>query len=61
MITIHRYIASDCDAVAIMHDVQGYSKLPEDAVASVIKAGNLCIVELYLYNLKSYQRTIFNG
>ncbi|KAL7585206.1 probable beta-D-xylosidase 7 [Lactuca sativa] len=33
------YIASDCDAVAIMHDVQGYSKLPEDAVASVIKAG----------------------
>lgn len=33
------YIASDCDAVAIMHDVQGYSKLPEDAVASVLKAG----------------------
>ncbi|XP_024970716.1 probable beta-D-xylosidase 7 [Cynara cardunculus var. scolymus] len=33
------YIASDCDPVAIMHDVQGYSKLPEDAVASVLKAG----------------------
>ncbi|XP_071713319.1 probable beta-D-xylosidase 7 [Rutidosis leptorrhynchoides] len=33
------YIASDCDAVAIMHDVQGYSKLPEDAVSSVLKAG----------------------
>ncbi|KAK1431272.1 hypothetical protein QVD17_07728 [Tagetes erecta] len=33
------YIASDCDAVAIMHDVQGYSKLPEDAVASALKAG----------------------
>ncbi|KAJ9545887.1 hypothetical protein OSB04_025594 [Centaurea solstitialis] len=33
------YIASDCDAVAIMHDVQGYSKVPEDAVASVLKAG----------------------
>ncbi|KAI7753159.1 hypothetical protein M8C21_010959 [Ambrosia artemisiifolia] len=33
------YIVSDCDAVAIMHDVQGYSKLPEDAVASVLKAG----------------------
>ncbi|KAK9053399.1 hypothetical protein SSX86_030033 [Deinandra increscens subsp. villosa] len=35
------YIASDCDAVAVMHDVQGYSKLPEDAVASVLKAGNV--------------------
>ncbi|KAL2503809.1 putative beta-D-xylosidase 7 [Abeliophyllum distichum] len=33
------YIASDCDAVAIIHDTQGYAKLPEDAVADVLKAG----------------------
>ncbi|XP_057786037.1 probable beta-D-xylosidase 7 [Salvia miltiorrhiza] len=33
------YIASDCDAVAIIHDVQGYAKEPEDAVAAVLKAG----------------------
>ncbi|GJR88483.1 putative F-box domain-containing protein [Tanacetum coccineum] len=34
-----RYIASDCDAIAIMHDVQGYSKLPEDVVAVILKQG----------------------
>ncbi|KAK2994896.1 hypothetical protein RJ640_001879 [Escallonia rubra] len=34
-----RYIASDCDAVAIIHDVQGYAKLPEDAVVDVLTAG----------------------
>ncbi|CAK9165612.1 unnamed protein product [Ilex paraguariensis] len=33
------YITSDCDAVSIIHDVQGYAKLPEDAVADVLKAG----------------------
>ncbi|KAL0432719.1 UNVERIFIED_CONTAM: putative beta-D-xylosidase 7 [Sesamum latifolium] len=33
------YIASDCDAVAIIHDQQGYAKEPEDAVADVLKAG----------------------
>ncbi|MBA0765125.1 hypothetical protein Gotri_014375 [Gossypium trilobum] len=33
------YITSDCDAVAIIHEDQGYSKLPEDAVADVLKAG----------------------
>ncbi|KAK4434181.1 putative beta-D-xylosidase 7 [Sesamum alatum] len=33
------YIASDCDAVAIIHDEQGYAKEPEDAVAYVLKAG----------------------
>ncbi|KAH6778202.1 Glycosyl hydrolase family protein [Perilla frutescens var. frutescens] len=33
------YIASDCDAVAIIHDMQGYAKEPEDAVADVLKAG----------------------
>ncbi|GJU16299.1 hypothetical protein Tco_1144265 [Tanacetum coccineum] len=35
--TAARYIASDCDAIAIMHDVQGYSKLPEDVVAVILK------------------------
>ncbi|KAL3619724.1 putative beta-D-xylosidase 7 [Castilleja foliolosa] len=33
------YIASDCDAVAIIHDEQGYAKEPEDAVSEVLKAG----------------------
>lgn len=38
---IIRYITSDCDAVAIIHDDQGYAKSPEDAVADVLKAGML--------------------
>ncbi|KAA8538048.1 hypothetical protein F0562_027372 [Nyssa sinensis] len=33
------YVVSDCDAVSIIHDNQGYAKLPEDAVADVLKAG----------------------
>ncbi|GFQ04441.1 probable beta-d-xylosidase 7 [Phtheirospermum japonicum] len=33
------YIVSDCDAVAIIHEQQGYAKEPEDAVADVLKAG----------------------
>lgn len=35
----HGYIASDCGAVAIIHDEQGYAKSAEDAVADVIRAG----------------------
>ncbi|KAF5746810.1 putative Periplasmic beta-glucosidase precursor [Tripterygium wilfordii] len=35
----HGYIASDCDAVSIIHDDQGYAKSPEDAVVDVLKAG----------------------
>ncbi|KAM1465291.1 hypothetical protein FF1_043873 [Malus domestica] len=35
----HGYITSDCDAVSIIHDMQGYAKKPEDAVADVLKAG----------------------
>jgi len=35
-----RYITSDCDAVSIIHDAQGYAKTAEDAVADVLKAGN---------------------
>jgi beta-glucosidase-like glycosyl hydrolase len=33
------YIASDCDAVAIMRDAQRYAPTPEDAVAVSLKAG----------------------
>ncbi|KAF2296800.1 hypothetical protein GH714_002071 [Hevea brasiliensis] len=33
------YITSDCDAVSIIYDDQGYAKSPEDAVADVLKAG----------------------
>ncbi|CAK9313088.1 unnamed protein product [Citrullus colocynthis] len=33
------YITSDCDAVSIIHDAQGYAKIPEDAVADVLRAG----------------------
>lgn len=33
------YITSDCNAVPIIHDEQGYAKTPEDAVAAVLKAG----------------------
>ncbi|XP_008808183.2 probable beta-D-xylosidase 7 [Phoenix dactylifera] len=33
------YITSDCDAVSIIHDSQGYAKTPEDAVGDVLKAG----------------------
>ncbi|KAL6912122.1 hypothetical protein ACP4OV_000927 [Aristida adscensionis] len=33
------YITSDCDAVAIIHEVQGYAPTAEDAVAGVLKAG----------------------
>ncbi|GLT44911.1 hypothetical protein SLA2020_187840 [Shorea laevis] len=33
------YIVSDCDAVAVMYEDQGYVKSPEDAVADALKAG----------------------
>ncbi|KAI3930667.1 hypothetical protein MKX01_037113 [Papaver californicum] len=33
------YITSDCDAVSIIYDDQGYAKTPEDAVHDVLKAG----------------------
>ncbi|KAJ8530847.1 hypothetical protein K7X08_023728 [Anisodus acutangulus] len=32
------YIVSDCDAVSIMHNEQGFSKEPEDAVVASLKA-----------------------
>lgn len=36
-----RYITSDCGAVGIIHDQQGYAKSAEDAVADVLRAGML--------------------
>ncbi|GMY17254.1 probable beta-D-xylosidase 7 [Fagus crenata] len=33
------YITSDCDAVSIIYNRQGYAKTPEDAVVDVLKAG----------------------
>ncbi|GAB2235348.1 hypothetical protein Droror1_Dr00025771 [Drosera rotundifolia] len=33
------YITSDCDAVSIIYTNQGYAKVPEDAIADVLKAG----------------------
>ncbi|KAK7385285.1 hypothetical protein VNO78_31000 [Psophocarpus tetragonolobus] len=33
------YITSDCEAVAIIHDEQGYAKTAEDAIADVFRAG----------------------
>lgn len=35
----HGYITSDCGAVGIIHDQQGYAKSAEDAVADVLRAG----------------------
>ncbi|KAJ4967201.1 hypothetical protein NE237_019050 [Protea cynaroides] len=35
----HGYITSDCDAVSIIHDAQGYAKAPEDAIGDVLRAG----------------------
>jgi hypothetical protein len=34
-----RYITSDCDAVAIIHENQTYTKSDEDSIAIVLKAG----------------------
>ncbi|XP_074380768.1 putative beta-D-xylosidase 7 [Apium graveolens] len=44
------YITSDCDAVSIIHDAQGYAKEPEDAVADVLKAGMDVNCGSYLQN-----------
>ncbi|XP_054789294.1 probable beta-D-xylosidase 7 [Prosopis cineraria] len=35
----HGYITSDCGAVSLLHDDQGYAKSAEDAVADVLRAG----------------------
>lgn len=38
-IFLWRYITSDCDAVAIIHENQTYTKSDEDSIAIVLKAG----------------------
>ncbi|KAD2041407.1 hypothetical protein E3N88_41976 [Mikania micrantha] len=44
------YIASDCDAVSIIYEVQKYAKTPEDAVSEVLKAGMDVNCGFYLNN-----------
>ncbi|MBA0775753.1 hypothetical protein Gotri_010864 [Gossypium trilobum] len=44
------YVTSDCDAVAIIHNDQGYAKAPEDAVVDVLKAGMDLNCGSYLQN-----------
>ncbi|KAK9271191.1 hypothetical protein L1049_026781 [Liquidambar formosana] len=46
----HGYITSDCDAVSIIHDAQGYAKSPEDAIVDVLKAGMDVDCGSYLQN-----------
>uniref|UniRef100_A0A2P2K830 Uncharacterized protein MANES_02G154700 n=3 Tax=Rhizophora mucronata TaxID=61149 RepID=A0A2P2K830_RHIMU len=46
----HGYITSDCDAVSIMYDDQGYARSPEDAVANALKAGMDLNCGTYLQN-----------
>ncbi|KAG2700953.1 hypothetical protein I3760_06G020500 [Carya illinoinensis] len=44
------YITSDCDAVSIIYENQGYAKTPEDAVVAVLKAGMDVNCGSYLQN-----------
>ncbi|EYU33329.1 hypothetical protein MIMGU_mgv1a001598mg [Erythranthe guttata] len=46
----HGYITSDCDAVSIIRDNHKYARLPEDAVADVLKAGMDVNCGTYLKN-----------
>ncbi|KAF9682539.1 hypothetical protein SADUNF_Sadunf05G0119500 [Salix dunnii] len=63
------YIASDCDAVSIIHDAQGYAKTPEDAVAAVLRAAvdqkkiTIPEIDIALHNLFSVRMRLglFNG
>ncbi|KAJ6919891.1 hypothetical protein NC651_013740 [Populus alba x Populus x berolinensis] len=62
------YIASDCDAVSIIHDAQGYAKTPEDAVQhtrAAVDQNKLSISEIdrALHNLFSVRMRLglFNG
>ena len=45
-----RYITSDCEAVRIIYDNQGYAKTPEDAVADVLQAGILSLFLCLFHN-----------
>ncbi|KAM3354566.1 hypothetical protein ACQJBY_025330 [Aegilops geniculata] len=57
------YITSDCGAVAIIHDVQGYAKAPEDAVADVLKAGMdvNCGGYIQTHGVSAYQQGKITG
>ncbi|KAL8514096.1 hypothetical protein ACS0TY_013278 [Phlomoides rotata] len=46
----HGYITSDCDAVSIIRDNHKYARLPEEAVADVLKAGMDVNCGTYLQN-----------
>ena len=41
-----RYIASDSETIFIIHDNQGYAKLPEDVVADVTKLLENCWISI---------------
>lgn len=47
----HRYITSDCDAVATIYEYQNYTKSPEDAVAIALKAGFFLTFQFPFSNL----------
>lgn len=49
VVVIIRYIVSDCDAVSLVYDEQGYANSPEEAVADVIKAGMVLVFSLLVY------------
>ncbi|XP_010676949.2 probable beta-D-xylosidase 7 [Beta vulgaris subsp. vulgaris] len=44
------YITSDCDAVSLIHQAQGFAESPEDAVGDVLKAGMDLNCGSYLLN-----------
>lgn len=50
-----RYITSDCDAVQIIKDNQGYAKSPEDAVADVLKAGTEFSIPISIFLMMEIQ------
>lgn len=54
---LFRYIASDCDAVALIYGADGYAKSAEDAVADVLKAGMDYAKALLWFKLLTAQST----
>ncbi|XP_017969436.1 PREDICTED: probable beta-D-xylosidase 6 [Theobroma cacao] len=53
------YITSDCDAVATVQEDQNYTRIPEDAVADVLKAG--MDINCGSYLVRHTQTTIEQG
>lgn len=54
-----RYITSDCGAVSIIHEKQGYAKTAEDAIADVFRAGIMTLF-FFLYPSSSYIHTFLS-